>query len=79
MIVGRAEVLNAFVPAYDWLAGNPTSLVLVSLILLLFIGWVIRSEHRTQHLVMLIYALRQRTGSVKTRTPGSRRTGGGHV
>lgn len=78
MIAGWAEVVNAFAPAYDWLAGNPTSLLLVSL-MLLFVGWVIRSEHRTWHLVMLIYALRQRTGGVKTRRPGSRRTGGGHV
>jgi hypothetical protein len=47
--------------------------------MLLFIGWVIRSEHRTRHLVMLIYALRQRAVDAKTRTPESRRTGGGHV
>jgi hypothetical protein len=78
MIDGRAEVINAFATAYDWLVGNPPSLVLVSL-MLLFVGWVIRSEHRTRHLVMLIYALRQRTGGTKTPTPGSRRTGGGHV
>jgi hypothetical protein len=78
MIDGRAEIINAFATAYDCLAGNPTSLVLVSL-MLLFIGWVIRSEHRTRHLVMLIYALRQRTVGAKTRTPGSRRTGCGHV
>jgi hypothetical protein len=77
MIDGRVEVINASATAYGWLAGNSTSLVLVSL--MLFVGWVIRSEHRTQHLVMLIYALRQRTVGAKTRTPGSRRTGGGHV
>ena len=78
MIDGRPEVINAFATAYDWLAGNPPSLVLVSL-MLLFIGWVIRSEYRTRHLVMLIYALRQRTAGAKIRTPESRRTGGGHV
>lgn len=78
MIAGWAEVINARATAYDWLAGNPTSLVLVSLVLL-FVGWVIRSEHRTRHLVMLIHALRQRTVGTKTRTPRSRRTGGGHV
>lgn len=78
MIDGWVEVVEAFAPAYDGLAGNPPSLVLVSLVLL-FVGWVVGSEYRTWYLVVLIYALRRRAGGAKARMPGGRRIGGGRV
>ncbi|MGH3939090.1 MAG: hypothetical protein ACRDTG_10745 [Pseudonocardiaceae bacterium] len=78
MIAGWAGVIDALATADDWLAGSPAGFGVV-LLGVVFVGWVISSEHRTRHLVMVIRALRRSTVAGKTRRSGSRRAGGGHV
>lgn len=41
----------------NWL--QEPQLIVVAVLLMVFVGWVVRSEDRTRHLVSLIRALRQ--------------------